>query len=136
MSKGKVSSDVRDLAGRFATGNCGGPGRPRRPVEQQFLAVVTEECNLSDWREIVQKAVSMAKAGDHKSRDWLARHLIGREPQPLSELLAGELAVGLHFKLIDRVKALLRERDSSVSEFLSNVSDAEVVEIIEAGNTN
>ncbi len=68
----------RDRAGRFATGNQGGPGRPRRATERAYLAAISEACPQDAWREIVARAVADAKTGDAKARDWLAAYLVGR----------------------------------------------------------
>ena len=68
----------RDQAGRFASGNRGGPGRPRRVTERAYLAAISEACPPDVWQEIVAQAVQDAKAGDAKARDWLAAYLVGR----------------------------------------------------------
>lgn len=68
----------RDRAGRFAPGNGGGPGRPRRATERAYLATISAACPPDAWREIVSRAVADAKAGDAKARDWLAAYLVGR----------------------------------------------------------
>jgi hypothetical protein len=68
---------TRDNKGRFDKGNPGGPGRPKRPTEVAYLNVVMSECSLADWQEISARAVSDAKTGDAKARDWLGKHLIG-----------------------------------------------------------
>ena len=65
-------SIARDEHGRFAEGNAGGPGRPRRTVERDYLAVLSEAVSLDDWRAVVARAVDDAKAGDARARDWLA----------------------------------------------------------------
>lgn len=83
-------SDGRDTDGRFAPGNPGGPGRPRRAVEREFLAIISEACPPAAWREVVERAVADAKAGDAKARDWLTRYLIGEHPPTLLELAAKE----------------------------------------------
>jgi len=90
----------RNLNGTFGTGNPGGPGRPRRGVERQYLAAFAEAVSPSDWRAIIQKAAADAKAGDAKARDWLSKYLVGDEPLALVELaeelqrLKSELGVG------------------------------------------
>jgi hypothetical protein len=78
--------------GRFAAGNAGGPGRPRRAVERDYLATLSEAVSLDDWRDIVRAAVTVAKQGDAKARDWLARHLLGENPISLTALAADEAA--------------------------------------------
>jgi hypothetical protein len=47
-------SEGRDRRGRFTTGNLGGPGRPRRTIERQYLAALSEEVSLDAWREVVR----------------------------------------------------------------------------------
>ena len=84
-------SDDRDERGRFVAGNAGGPGRPRRAIEREYLAVISEAVTLEDWRAIVAHAVEVAKAGDDKARAWLAKYVIGDNPITLTELLAREL---------------------------------------------
>ena len=68
---------MRDKLGRFTKGNAGGPGRPTRRAEEEYLATMCEAVSLADWKKIVSKAVEDAKDGDGKARDWLGRYLIG-----------------------------------------------------------
>ena len=67
----------RTAAGQFAAGNPGGPGRPRRVTERDYLAALAEECPPETWRRICRRAVADAEAGDARARDWIARYLIG-----------------------------------------------------------
>jgi hypothetical protein len=80
----------RDGQGRFAVGNPGGPGRPRRAVERDYLTVLSDAVSRDDWRCVVQAAVESAKQGDAKARDWLTRYLIGDDPLTLTDLAADE----------------------------------------------
>ena len=48
--------------GRFQKG---GPGRPRRAIESDYLATLSEAVPLSVWQEIVAKAVDEGREGDH-----------------------------------------------------------------------
>lgn len=68
----------RTTAGRFAVGNPGGPGRPRRATEREYLAILAKGCGVAAWRAIVARAVADAKAGDATAREWLAAYLVGR----------------------------------------------------------
>lgn len=70
-------TDKRKKNGTFAPGNSGGPGRPKRAVERDYLLKLTTGCSPEDWQEIIEKTVSMAKEGDAKSREWLASYLLG-----------------------------------------------------------
>ena len=86
----------RDNSGKFAAGNTGGPGRPPRATERDYLVALSESCSTDDWQEIVTRAVDDAKSGDAKARAWLAGYLIG-EPGSRGELLhtiAVEVAAG------------------------------------------
>ncbi len=85
-------SHGRDSGGRFAKGHAGGPGRPRRPVETEYLAKLNAAVTLDTWRQIVDRAVTDATNGDAKARDWLAKYLIGEEPTSLVQLAADERA--------------------------------------------
>jgi hypothetical protein len=83
-------NDARNPNGTFAVGNAGGPGRPRRAVEGEYLTVISDALPLDTWREIVEKAIADAKAGDAKAREWLTRHVIGDKPMSLFDLAAKE----------------------------------------------
>jgi hypothetical protein len=90
----KTEGNGRDSKGRFTAGNSGGPGRPRRETERQYLATISDACPPDAWREIVKRAVEDAKAGDPKARDWLAAYLVGRPAS--SALTLHKLAVEEH----------------------------------------
>jgi len=77
----------RTSKGRFAVGNKGGPGRPRRATERHYIAVLTEEVSPETWRAICRRAAKDAKAGDARARDWIARYLLG-PPAELPTLAA------------------------------------------------
>ena len=80
----------RDSNGRFAVGNHGGPGRPRRVVEVEYLDALSDAVGLHDWREIAQRAVSDAKNGDATARAWLTKHLLPEKPGGLMDLAVAE----------------------------------------------
>jgi hypothetical protein len=67
----------RDENGRFTKGNPGGPGRPPREVEADYLTTMMNVVTMDDWQAIVARAVDDAKGGCAKARDWISRHLIG-----------------------------------------------------------
>ena len=75
-----MGKNGRDRHGRFAAGNPGGPGRPRRLVEADYLARISETISSDDWRRIVEKAKDDAINGDWRARAWLSVYLVGREP--------------------------------------------------------
>jgi hypothetical protein len=83
-------SHGRDMNGRFAPGNAGGPGRPRRAIESEYLATLADTVSLDEWRDIVARAVADALAGDATARAWLAKYLIGEKPATLLSMAADE----------------------------------------------
>ncbi len=69
-------SGSRDKKGRFTPGHPGGPGRPPRATEEEYLAVTIGECPIEAWQKIVAKAVLDAQKGDSRAREWLSRYLL------------------------------------------------------------
>jgi hypothetical protein len=71
------------------------PSRPRRETEREYMAALAQACTLADWQEIVGRAVTDAKAGDPKARQWLASYLVGApktEARSLFSLVVDEEA--------------------------------------------
>jgi len=85
---------LRDARGRFAKGNSGGPGRPRRAVEQEYLAALNAAVSLEKWRQIIDRAVEDAIKGDPRAREWLSQYLLGEDRVSLVQIAAKE-KVGL-----------------------------------------
>lgn len=117
-------ADGRKADGTFAEGNTGGPGRPRRAVERQYLAVTLDAVPLDLWRQIVDRAAQDALAGDAKARDWLTRYILGAEPIKPSELAADEADVSLDD---EHNQARQRRADARMMQFMMNAmkSDAQ-----------
>lgn len=67
----------RDEKGRFIEGNPGGPGRPRRDIEAEYLETISNTVTPEDWQQVIRRAVKDAKGGDARAREWLSRYLIG-----------------------------------------------------------
>ena len=93
----------RDHMGRFAVGNGGGPGRPKRQAEEDYLQTLSERVPLALWAEIVDKAASDAAAGDAKARDWLSKYLM---PQP-----GADEGGGLRPLVVEFIEAIPGERE-------------------------
>jgi len=82
------------INGRFAPGNPGGPGRPRRQVEREYLDALTAAVPMDRWRLVVDRAVEDAIAGDPRARDWLGRYLIGNPtPTPMEVEVVEEAVI-------------------------------------------
>lgn len=82
----------RNRDGRFTAGNHFGKGRPPRAVERDYLAALADCVPLDDWREVCRKALTDAKRGDARARDWLTGLLCGAEPMRLLDIAADEAA--------------------------------------------
>ncbi len=81
-----MSNDERNTDGTFAPGNGGGPGRPRRAVELEYLGIVAGVVTLERWQRICEAAAVNAEAGDTAARAWLSKYLLGDTPPTLFEL--------------------------------------------------
>ena len=81
----------RDNQGRFSKGNPGGPGRPRRAVEEDYLAALSDQLSIERWENIVTRAIEDAENGDHRARDWIARYALGPSPKVAEMGLQGAL---------------------------------------------
>jgi hypothetical protein len=115
----------RDTNGRFAAGNCGGPGRPRRAVEANYLSALSEAVSVKTWKRIVQKAVKEALAGDRHAREWLGDYLLGKpQNDKLLDLVAKETvgydAVGARASTFAITKPMV---DARVRHFLTENGD-------------
>jgi hypothetical protein len=85
-------TNERNSDGTFSTGNAGGPGRPRRAIELEYLAAVADACRPERWTRIVEAACVAAEAGDDKARQWLSKYLLGAEPPTLLALARRDVA--------------------------------------------
>ena len=70
------------------------PGGWRKPraVEQRYAELFRDACTIDDWRKIVKKAVTQAKAGDKYARQWLGEYLIGK-PAPALDISTTDAAL-------------------------------------------
>lgn len=79
----------RDDKGRFIKGHSGNPGG--RPINQtKYLKKLDTAMKITDWREIVEKAIEQAKRGDSRAREWLSSYLMGKPTQPMDITSDGE----------------------------------------------
>jgi hypothetical protein len=103
----------RDAKGRFLHGNHGGPGRPRRQTEVEYVRALRKVCSPEDLSEIAKRAVVDALRGDARARDWLSRYLLGvpaADAPKLSELAwqeeSGYDPVGERVRLTEELASL------------------------------
>jgi hypothetical protein len=119
---GEIMATQPDRAanGRFAPGWRGGPGRPRRATERDYLAALGEAVTIDRWRKIVERAASNAENGDAKARDWLGSYLVGRAQEvikfsdPGENLLMTQVIMPFLMKMVGRHPEI---RDELAIEF-------------------
>ena len=80
------------------------PGIPVVPApsmtkEHQYLATLANTCTIEDWRKICEKAVTCARDGDHRARDWICKYLVP-EPQSVAHALHAHVNVDVEGKPI------------------------------------
>ena len=111
----KQQQAQRDRLGRFIQGSAGGPGRPARAIESDYLRALSDRLSLETWGEICDKAIEQAKEGEPKAREWLARYAIGAEPLSLLELAANEV-IGLSsvYAVAAHIDKLTRPDDDAI----------------------
>lgn len=73
--------------------NANRSSKSRRPIEREYIATLNATVSLEKWEAICKRAADDAIAGDHKSREWLAKWLLGTETRPLATLAAEEVSV-------------------------------------------
>ena len=124
MKKTVTQSNGRAEDGGFLPGNAGGPGRPRRAVETDYLRVLSDACPLDDWQTIVGRAVEDAKAGDAKARDWLGRYVLGEQGGHPLEILARKEQESDSPEILERwrrIKEAEEESSLQLAEALAGV---------------
>ena len=112
----------RDKTGKFENGNPGGPGRPKRPTELAYMSVVMGKCSLEDWQEICGRAVTDAKNGDAKAREWLGKHLMGAvKAEAPTPMIVQQLALTqIDPVYLERAKVLANGAAFSSVDFSTN----------------
>jgi hypothetical protein len=103
----------RDSNGRFASGNAGGPGRPKRQTEQQYLATMTNVVDDEAWRKIVERAKEDAMNGDHRARAWLSGYMLGT---PIQRVESSTGKMGQYLEALQAGRLTLDETDEDGEE--------------------
>ena len=73
----------RDSNGRFASGNSFGPGRPRRPIEEEYLVTLNAAATLEEWKLLSSVPFKMPWMATRRPVIGSAKYLIGDEGQSL-----------------------------------------------------
>ena len=60
------------------------------PLKEKYLKKIRTSITLTEWRDIVKKAIEDARRGDYKARQWLSDYLIGKPKQAVDITTGGE----------------------------------------------
>jgi hypothetical protein len=71
----------------FAKGNPGGPGRPRRQVEESYLAAVKEAVPTAKVAAILRALVTKAARGDVHAAQVVLKTVLGNETPAYREVM-------------------------------------------------
>lgn len=61
-----------------------------RPIERDYLKTFADRITPEVWGEVVDAALTAAKEGDAKAREWITRLVLGSDPMQLSGLARRE----------------------------------------------
>ena len=71
----------RDNKGRFVKGNPGGPGRPSRASEQEYLDMLKDRIPPERWAQMVERLIShVEESGSIRAFQALTDRLLGKAP--------------------------------------------------------
>lgn len=76
----------KDARGRFAPGNRGGPGRPRKHYEQRYQRIVYDALTPEALFRAVSKLIELAEQGDVAAIRELLRLALPAKPDPFEVL--------------------------------------------------
>jgi len=54
-----------------------GPVKHRR-TESDYMSILLDVVTLEEWRTVVEAALTAARDGDARARNWLAQYLVGK----------------------------------------------------------
>ena len=91
----------RDSKGRFTKGNRAAAARTSRRTESAYLQATVTKVPVTQWQEVVAKALDDALAGDMHARRWLSDYIIGRPAKP-------PVIAGIDTNLLESVIEALR----------------------------
>lgn len=67
---------IRDASGKFIKGKPGGPGRPPRATEAEYLDALKESLPLDRFKKIVDAYAKRAERGDTRAAEVLFKHVL------------------------------------------------------------
>ena len=105
----------RGADGRFARGNCGGPGNPHAQRTARLRAMLLDSVSDDDFTTVVGKLVAMAKGGDLAAIRELLDRMMGK-PKATIELEQAEMdEAELNREIEDALERLADVRKTQVA---------------------
>jgi len=113
------TSLARDNKGQFAAGNAGGPGRPPVAKEEQYLEILRQTVDLSQWQAAITAVLRKAQEGDLRAFEALAKYImplpaqrlkLSEEPQQEEFRVAGMSPGELGESMLNRLVKKVMER--------------------------
>jgi len=101
----------RDAEGKFLPGCPGGPGRPRRIVEDKLMTVLHEQ-SVEAWPEIVQRVIKEAIRGRSWAVKFIASYGMGL-PQSRHDITSKGEKLGDSQTFDERVAAIAAALESA-----------------------
>lgn len=95
----------------FVKGGKGGPGRPKREVEQDYLKAFKNVATPELWDAILDKAARQARAGDPAARKFLADYLVGIPAQKV--YLSGDNGNPLQFQEVEIAERVISDEQAN-----------------------
>lgn len=116
----------RDERGRFVKGGYkGGPGRPPRQVETDYMAITIGQVTPEYWQAITKRAIHDAIKGDRDARRWLSDYVLGKPPA-IVELRAADAQ--LLAQLLEAFKARGVQASDVFNAMLAQLATADTEE--------
>ena len=76
---------MRTERGRFAAGNPGGPGRPRKETEQGYADAMRDAITPADLCDVLKSMVRRAKGGDVAATKLVLNYTVGLPTQRIEQ---------------------------------------------------
>lgn len=73
-----TKSNGRGAGGKFAAGNPGGPGRPARVIEVDYIRRLSAAVTPDKWQKIIAKVVTLAENGERWAVEFIAARVMGQ----------------------------------------------------------
>lgn len=81
---------TRNEKGQFVKGHPGGPGRPKREIEQAYFRATVGSVSEREWQNVIKAMLTEAKKGNVAAATWLGNYLMGKPQESMDVTSNGE----------------------------------------------